>query len=145
MSGNNCIFGMALGVRKCQTDANKSSDEQTDEYPQPEPINITIPDQSQLDTVYKELSKELKACQEGDSLLSAKPANIFNKEQELTAKIEVLKYIFNCKQQAAELNRIEVERAARKQHILEVLAEKQENALQNMSEDDLKKMLDELG
>lgn len=101
--------------------------------------------QSQLDTVYKELSKELKACQEGDSLLSAKPANIFNKEQELTAKIEVLKYIFNCKQQAAELNRIEVERAARKQHILEVLAEKQENALQNMSEDDLKKMLDELG
>lgn len=43
MSGNNCIFGMALGVRKCQTDANKSSDEQTDEYPQPEPINITIP------------------------------------------------------------------------------------------------------
>lgn len=101
--------------------------------------------QGQLDTVYKELSKELKACQEGDSLLSAKPANIFNKEQELTAKIEVVKYIFNCKQQAAELNRIEVERAARKQHILEVLAEKQENALQNMSEDDLKKMLDELG
>lgn len=101
--------------------------------------------QGQLDTVYKELSKELKACQEGDSLLSAKPANIFNKEQELTAKIEVVKYIFNCKQQAAELNRIEVERAARKKHILEVLAEKQENALQNMSEDDLKKMLDELG
>lgn len=101
--------------------------------------------QGQLDTVYKELSKELKACQEGDSLLSAKPANIFNKERELTAKIEVVKYIFNCKQQAAELNRIEVERAARKQHILEVLAEKQENALQNMSEDDLKKMLDELG
>lgn len=101
--------------------------------------------QGQLDTVYKELSKELKACQEGDSLLSAKPANIFNKEQALTAKIEVVKYIFNCKQQAAELNRIEVERAARKQHILEVLAEKQENALQNMSEEDLKKMLDELG
>lgn len=101
--------------------------------------------QGQLDTVYKELSKELKACQEGDSLLSAKPANIFNREQELIAKIEVVKYIFNCKQQAAELNRIEVERAAKKQHILEVLAEKQENALQNMSEEDLKKMLDELG
>lgn len=101
--------------------------------------------QGQLDAVYQALSKELKVCQEGDSLLSAKPANIFDKEQELTAKIEVVKYIFNCKQQAAELHRMEVDRAAKKQHILEVLAAKQENALQNMSEEDLKKMLDELG
>lgn len=101
--------------------------------------------QGQLDAVYQALSKELKVCQEGDSLLSAKPTNLFDKERELTAKIEVVKYIFDCKQQAAELHRMEAERAAKKQHILEVLAAKQENALQNMSEEDLKKMLDELG
>ena len=38
-----------------------------------------------------------------------------------------------------------VKRPAKKQHILEILAAKQENALQNMSEEDLKKMLDDLG
>lgn len=101
--------------------------------------------QGQLDAVYKALSKELKTCQEGDSLLSTKPANLFNKEQDLTCKIEIVKYIFNCKQQEAELHRMEAERAAKKQHILEVLAAKQENALQNMSEEDLQKMLDDLG
>ena len=101
--------------------------------------------QNQLDAVYQALSKELKTCQEGDSLLSTKPANLFDKEQDLTCKIEIVKYIFNCKQQVDELHRMEAERAAKKQHILEVLAAKQENALQNMSEEDLKKMLDDLG
>ena len=101
--------------------------------------------QGQLDAVYQALSKELKTCQEGDSLLSAKPANIFDKEQELTTKIDLVKYIFNCKKQATELHRMEAERVAKKQHILEILAAKQENALQNMSEEDLKKMLDDLG
>ena len=101
--------------------------------------------QDQLDAVYQALSKELKTCQEGDSLLSVKPANIFDKEQELTTKIDLVKYIFNCKKQATELHRMEAERAAKKQHILEILAAKQENALQNMSEEDLKKMLDDLG
>lgn len=101
--------------------------------------------QGQLDAVYQALSKELKTCQEGDSLLSAKPANLFDKEQELTAKIDLVKYIFNCKNQAAELHRMEAERSAKKQHILEILAAKQENTLQNMSEEDLKKMLDDLG
>lgn len=101
--------------------------------------------QGQLDTVYQALSKELKACQEGDSLLSAKPTNLFNKEKDLTYKIEIVKYIFECKQQAAELHRMEAERSAKKQHILEIIAAKQENALQNMSEEDLKKMLDDLG
>ena len=101
--------------------------------------------EGQLDAVYQALYKELKACQEGDSLLSTKPANLFDKERELTVKIDLVKYIFNCKQQAAELHRMEAERATKKQHILEVLAAKQENALQNMSEEDLKKMLDDLG
>lgn len=99
--------------------------------------------EGQLDAVYQSLSKELKACQEGDSLFSTKLANLFNKK--LTVKIDIVKYIFNCKQQATEFYRMEVERAAKKQHILEVLAAKQENTLQNMSEEDLKKMLDDLG
>ena len=100
---------------------------------------------TQLDTVYKTLSKEMSTLQDGDSLLSTKSADLFNKEQELTAKIDLVKYVFNCKQQMEELHRMEAERSAKKQHILEIIATKQENALQNMSEDELKKMLDELG
>ena len=100
---------------------------------------------TQLDTVYKALSKEMSTLQDGDSLLSTKSADLFNKEQELIAKIELVKYIFKCQQQAEELHRMEAERSAKKQHILEIIATKQENALQTMSEDELKKMLDELG
>lgn len=99
----------------------------------------------QLDAVYQALSKEMNTLQDGDSLLSTTSADVFNKKQDLTTKIELVKYIFNCKQQAAELNRIAAERSAKKQRIMDILAQKQENALQNMSEDELKKMLDELG
>lgn len=99
----------------------------------------------QLDAVYQALSKEMNALQDGDSLLSTTSADVFNKKQDLTTKIEIVKYIFNCKQQAAELNRMAAERSAKKQRIMDILAQKQENALQNMSEDELKKMLDELG
>lgn len=100
---------------------------------------------TQLDAVYKALSKEMHIIlQDSDSLLSTKGPDLFNKEQELIAKIELVKYVFNCKQQMEELHRMEAERSAKKQHILEIIATKQENALQNMSEDELKKMLDEL-
>ena len=70
---------------------------------------------TQLDTVYKALSKEMYVIlQDGDSLLYTKSPDLFNKEQELTAKIELVKYIFNCKQQAEELHRMEAERSALK-------------------------------
>ena len=99
---------------------------------------------AQLDTVYKTLNKELKAT-DGDSLIATKSADEGVKANDLKNKIEVVKYIFNHKQQAAELARMAADRAAKKQRILEVLAQKQENALQNMSEEDLQKMLDDLG
>jgi hypothetical protein len=98
---------------------------------------------SQLDTVYKTLNKELSATQE-DGLIISKSTDEGVKANELRNKIEVVKHIFNAKQQAAELNRIAVENAKKEQHILDILAQKQENNLQNMSEEDLLKMLNEL-
>ena len=99
---------------------------------------------SELDTVYKTLNKELKAL-DGDSLIASKSADDGVKANELKNKIEVVKYIFTSKQQAADLARMAADRVAKKQRILEVLAQKQNDALQNMSEEDLKKMLDDLG
>lgn len=66
---------------------------------------------TQLDTVYKALSKEMHIIlQDGDSLLYTKSPDLFNKEQELIAKIELVKYIFKCQQQAEELHRMEADR-----------------------------------
>jgi hypothetical protein len=99
---------------------------------------------AQLDIVYKNLTKELKTI-DGDSLIASKSADEGVKANELKNKIEIVKYIFHGKEQAAELHRMVAESAAKKQRILDVLARKQDNALENMSEDELKKMLDELG
>lgn len=98
---------------------------------------------TQLDTVYKTLNKELQVTEE-DSLLCAKSADEGVKANTLKNKIEIVKYVFNSKQQAAELTRLAADHAAKKQRILDILARKQENALENMSEDDLMKMLNEL-
>lgn len=99
---------------------------------------------SQLDTVYKALNKELNVTQE-DGLIITKSADEGVKANELRNKLEIVKYIFNAKHQAAELQRIAAENAAKKQHILGILAQKKENALQNMSEEELTQMLAELG
>lgn len=99
---------------------------------------------SQLDTVYKALNKELNVTQE-DGLIVTKSADEGVKANELRNKLEIVKYIFNAKQQAAELQRMAAENAAKKQHILGILAQKKENALQNMSEEELTQMLNELG
>ena len=98
----------------------------------------------QLDQVYKTLVKELKSI-DGESLITSKSADEGVKINELKNKIAIVKHVFEHKQGIAELHRLARENAAKKQRIMEAIAAKQENALQNMSEDDLKKMLDELG
>lgn len=99
---------------------------------------------AQLDVVYKNLNKELKTL-DGDSLIATKSADEGVKANELRNKIEVVKYIFNGKQQAAELHRVAAANAAEKQKILGILADMEDNALRNMSKEDLLKKLAELG
>lgn len=98
---------------------------------------------SQLDTVYKTLNKELNVTQE-DGLIITRSADEGVKANELRNKLEIVKYIFNSKQQAAELNRIAAENAAKKQYIMEILAQKKDDALRNMSEEELTQMLNNL-
>ena len=99
---------------------------------------------SQLDIVYKNLNKELNAI-DGDSLITTRAADDAVKANELKNKIEVVKYIFNHKQQAAELARMTAANAAEKQRIMGVLADMEDNALRSMSKEDLLKRLSELG
>ena len=95
---------------------------------------------AQLDIVYKALNKGVSEAQ-----VSSLMHKVTEVDAELLKKIEIVKYIFNAKEAEAEARKNDAAKHAKKQRILDILAQKQEDALQNMSEDDLKKMLDELG
>ena len=93
-----------------------------------------------LDSIYKTLNKQVKQSEE-ESLLSTK-ASV---DTELEVQIAIVKHIASVKlaeKEAAEKASI---KKAQKQKIMSIIATKENEALQNSSIDDLKKMLDELG
>ena len=92
-----------------------------------------------LDSVFKVLNSQLKQVNE-ESLLDVKT----KQDEELDMKIEIVKYIVKVKQEENNLRLKAKEQKEKKQKIMEILATKQESNLQNMSEDELKKMLSEL-
>lgn len=94
----------------------------------------------QLDTVYKALNKDVQKSQE-ESLLSAPRVG----DADLNAKIEIVKYIFQVKQDEEAERKAAADNAIKKRRIMEVLAKKQDNALENMSEEELLAALAELG
>lgn len=97
--------------------------------------------QKQLNDVYKILKKELKLVSEEESLMSLGKDDPYI---ELNIKIEVVKHIFNVKKVEAQQREDAVIKAEKKQRILDILAKKQDDSLNNMSEEELIKMLDEL-
>lgn len=97
--------------------------------------------QKQLNEVYKILKKELKLISEEESLISLGKDDPYI---ELNIKIEVVKHIFNVKKVEAQQREDAVIKAEKKQRILDILAKKQDDSLNNMSEEELIKMLDEL-
>lgn len=96
----------------------------------------------QLDSIYKMLNKEVQVAHE-DSLLTVKPRN--ENDDILDTKIEIVKYIFDAKVEAANKRDAEIANSEKKRRILEVLAKKQDDSYNNMSEDELRKILNELG
>lgn len=92
----------------------------------------------QLDVVYKTLNKNMKA--QGEESLMAED----NGDPTLSNMIEIVKYIFAVKQQEANARKQAAENAEKRRRILEVLAQKQDEALHDLSEADLQKMLEEL-
>lgn len=94
---------------------------------------------SQLDIVFKNLNKDVKQSQE-ESLMAT--PNV--EDAELFTKIEIVRFIFDAKRAEAEAHKAAAANAEKRQRILEVLAQKQDSALQDMSEEDLLKALAEL-
>ena len=92
-----------------------------------------------LDTVFKALNAEVKKTDE-ESLLQTKSAE----DDILATKIEIVKHIFNEKLEEKKNRQEDAERKEKKQKIMQIIATKQDEALQNASVEDLQKMLDEL-
>lgn len=92
-----------------------------------------------LDFIYKELNKQVKQSEE-ESLLVTKE----NVDVTLETQIAIVKHIVSVKLAEKEAREKAVAKKAQKQRIASIIAAKEDEALQNSSVDDLKKMLSEL-
>ena len=92
-----------------------------------------------LDSVFKTLNAEVKKSEE-ESLLNAKT----KEDEDLTNKIEIIKYIVNKKLAEKEAREKEKKNKEKRQRILEIKAKRQDEALENMSDEDLDKLLADL-
>ena len=92
-----------------------------------------------LDSIFKTLNSQLKQTRE-ESLLEVKSTE----DQILDMKINIVKHIFNLKQEE-EAKRIKAkENKEKKQKLMEILANKEDQDLLNKSKEDIQKMLNEL-
>ena len=93
----------------------------------------------ELDLIFKTLNSQLKQIKE-ESLLETKSME----DQILDVKIQIVKHIFNIKQEE-EAKRIKAkENKEKKQRLMEILANKEDQDLLNKSKEDIQKMLNEL-
>jgi hypothetical protein len=92
-----------------------------------------------LDTIYKQLNSQVKQAQE-ESLLNKKT----NENKRLEVKIDIVKYIVKTKLEEAEARNKERENKEQKQKLMEILANKKEESLQNKSVEELEEMLKNL-
>jgi len=92
-----------------------------------------------LDTIFKSLNSQLKQTRE-ESLLDVKT----QQDQELDMKIEIVKHIVKVKLEE-EAKRLRArEQKEKKQKIMEILANKEDQDLLNKSKEELEAMLGEL-
>lgn len=90
----------------------------------------------ELDKVFKSLNAEVKKSEE-ESLLTTK-----SKEAEVLAnKIEIVKYIVGIKLAEKKNKEDEQKNREMKQRLLEIKAKRQDQALENLSDEELDKMI----
>lgn len=92
-----------------------------------------------LDAIFKDLNSHKKAQSE-ESLLDIKT----QADEFLDLQIGIVKHIVNVRLQEQKSNEDAAAKAARKQKLLGILADKEDEALKNMSEEEIKKVLSEM-
>lgn len=103
-------------------------------------LPLTKRDGFDLDTIAKTVNAQLKTLSEESFVTkSQNPA-----KDSLELKLEILKHIIAVKLKEAEDRRNAAERATERQKLLDILAEKQDGALKELSVEDIQKRLAEL-
>lgn len=97
---------------------------------------------SALDSIYKQLISVKKTEENEESLMIS--AVRTKEQEELDAKIAIVKYVFGLKTQEQLDKLAEKEQKEKKQRIMNLIAEKQDEQLRNTSMEDLQKMLAEM-
>ena len=92
-----------------------------------------------LDSVFKTLNSQMKQVKE-ESLLNTKS----KADETLELQIRIVRYIVSVKLAEKEDREKAAEKSVQRQRIMEIMAKKQDESLQNASMEDLKKMLAEL-
>ncbi|MBQ6218989.1 MAG: hypothetical protein IJJ47_04585 [Methanosphaera sp.] len=93
-----------------------------------------------LDMIYKNLKKEEQELQ-GDSLLDKEDNTLIT---EVETKIEIVKNIFEIKDTEIKRREQEIVNNARKQKILSIIEDKQDQELSEKSIEELRKIYDDL-
>lgn len=93
-----------------------------------------------LDKIYGTLCEQ-KDAKPKKSLLSPREVG----DVELDEKIDIVTRVYNYKNALIESRRAAAEKSRDKQKLLDILAKKREKALENLSEEELLKKLQELG
>lgn len=91
---------------------------------------------TELDSIFKTLNAQVKQEQE-ESLLAVKSAA----DTELETKISIIRYIVATKQAEADKAKAAKETAIKKQHIMQLIADKQDAELAGKSIEELQALL----
>lgn len=94
----------------------------------------------ELDFIYKGLMAQKKALNVDSLLTTPTPADDL-----LELKLDIVRFVFNAKQDEADSRKAAAEKKAKKQKLLDVLSQKQDSALAEMSIEGIQKAIDELG
>ena len=97
--------------------------------------------QEELDIVYKTLQTQRQE-HEGGGLIESKETNA--KTATIENKMEIVRHVFNFKEDLKKHKEQEKEKAEKKHRILELMAKKQDDALADKSIEELEAMLKEL-
>ena len=92
-----------------------------------------------LDTVFKTLNKQAKQSEE-ESLLEEKSAE----DLTLLIQIEVVKHIVSVKQAEQKAKEQAAENKIKREKIMSILASREDKALENATDEELKKLLETL-
>ena len=93
----------------------------------------------QLDSVYKTLSREKKVLDEPSLATEANET-----DNDLELKISIVKHIYAAKEDEKKQRVRRAEILAQKRRLRDLIADKKDEALKNMSVEDLQKMLDSI-